>query len=119
MTLNHHHYAPKIQTEGQLYLQRLFYPVCGFRKGGRTSRFRAKHKTLTRMKMHPDDFRRALEIITSNNRITVSFNTPVKDNYSNTHPILIHESNATVLKQLQQEGYSLSMTKKGLRVDKY
>ena len=54
------------------------------------------------MKMHPEDFRRALEIITSNNRITVSFNTPVKDNYSNTHPILIHESNATVLKQLQQ-----------------
>ena len=44
------------------------------------------------MKMHPDDFRRALEIITSNNRITVSFNTPVKDNYSNTHPILIHYS---------------------------
>mgnify|MGYP000480354598 CR=1 FL=1 len=44
------------------------------------------------MKMHPEDFRRALEIITSNNRITVSFNTPVKDNYSNTHPILIHES---------------------------
>ena len=54
------------------------------------------------MKMHPEDFRRALEIITSNNRITVSFNTPVKDNYSNTHPILIHESNAAVLKQLQQ-----------------
>ena len=66
------------------------------------------------MKMHPEDFHRALEIITSNNRIT-----PVKDNYSNTHPILIYESNATVLKQLQQEGYSLSMTKKGLRVDKY
>ena len=71
------------------------------------------------MKMHPEDFRRALEIITSNNRITVSFNTPVKDNYSNPHPILIHESNAAVLKQLQQEGYSLSMTKKGLRIDKY
>lgn len=71
------------------------------------------------MKMHPEDFRRALEIITSNNRITVSFNTPVKDNYSNTHPILIHESNAAALKQLQQEGYSLSMTKKGLRIDKY
>ena len=55
------------------------------------------------MKMKPEDFRRALEIITSNNQITVSFNTPVKDNYSNTHPILIHESNAAVLKQLQQE----------------
>ena len=49
------------------------------------------------MKMKPEDFRRALEIITSNNRITVSFNTPVKDNYSNMHPILIHESNATAV----------------------
>ena len=52
------------------------------------------------MDMNPDDFRRALEIITTNNRITVSFNTPVDDNYANTYPILIHESNAAVLKQL-------------------
>lgn len=71
------------------------------------------------MTMKPEDFRRALEIITRNNRITVSFNTPVDDNYVNTYPILIHESNATVLKQLHDEGYSLSMTEKGLCVMKY
>ena len=71
------------------------------------------------MDMNPDDFRRALEIITTNNRITVSFNTPVDDNYANTYPILIHESNAAVLKQLHDEGYSRSMTEKGLCVMKY
>ncbi|MBQ4902281.1 MULTISPECIES: hypothetical protein [Alistipes] len=71
------------------------------------------------MDMKPEDFRRALEIITTNNRITVSFNTPVDDNYANTYPILIHESNATVLKQLHDEGYSLSMIEKGLYVMKY
>ena len=70
------------------------------------------------MDMKPEDFRRALEIITRNNRI-VSFNTPVDDNYANIYPILIHESNAAVLKQLHDEGYSLSMTEKGLCVMKY
>ena len=34
------------------------------------------------MNMQESDFRRALEIITRNNRITVSFNTPIADNYS-------------------------------------
>ena len=71
------------------------------------------------MDMKPDDFRRALEIITTNNRITVSFNTPVDDNYANTYPILIHESNAAMLRRLHDEGYSLSMTEKGLCVMKY
>lgn len=32
------------------------------------------------MNMQESDFRRALEIITRNNRITVSFNTPIADN---------------------------------------
>lgn len=77
-----------------------------------------KKRTFT-MTMKPEDFRRALEIITRNNRITVSFNTPVDNNYANTYPLLIHESNATVLKQLHDEGYSLSMTEKGLCVMKY
>ena len=71
------------------------------------------------MNMQESDFRRALEIITRNNRITVSFNTPIADNYSLVYPILIHESNASVLKRLHEAGYSLSMTKKGLNVDKY
>ena len=41
--------------------------------------------------MQESDFRRALEIITRNNRITVSFNTPIADNYSHVYPLLIHE----------------------------
>ena len=71
------------------------------------------------MNMQESDFQRALEIITRNNRITVSFNTPIADNYSHVYPILIHESNASVLKRLHEAGYSLSMTKKDLNVDKY
>ena len=73
------------------------------------------------MNMQESDFRCALEIITRNNRITVSFNTPIADNYSHVYPLLIHESNGTVLKELHKAGYSLSMsmTKKGLEVSKY
>lgn len=74
---------------------------------------------MRRMNMQESDFQHALEIITRNNRITVSFNTPIADNYSLVYPILIHESNASVLKRLHEAGYSLSMTKKGLNVDKY
>ena len=51
--------------------------------------------------------------------ITVSFNTPIADNYSQVYPLLIHESNASVLKQLHEAGFSMSMTKKGLEVSKY
>ena len=69
--------------------------------------------------MQESDFRRALEIITTNNRITVSFNTPVNDNYADTYQLLIHESNASVLKQLHEAGFSMSMTKKGLEISKY
>ena len=58
------------------------------------------------MKMQESDFRRALEIITRNNRITVSFNTPIADNYSQVYPLLIHESNASELKQLHEAGFS-------------
>ncbi len=71
------------------------------------------------MTLKPEDFHCALEIITRNNRITVSFNTPVDNNYANTYPLLIHKSNVAVLKQLHDEGYSLSMMEKGLCVMKY
>ena len=74
---------------------------------------------MRRMNRQESDFQRALEIITRNNRITVSFNTPIADNYSQVYPILIHESNASVLKQHHEAGYSLSMTPKGLCVMKY
>ena len=69
--------------------------------------------------MKNEFFTEALGIITTNNQITVSFNTPVKDNYSHTYQILIHKSNATVLEKLHKAGFSLSMTEKGLSVDKF
>lgn len=71
------------------------------------------------MEMSQKDFKKALEIITSNNQITVSFNTPVKDSYSNVYQILIHESNAAVVNELKEEGFSMSMCPKGLSVTKY
>lgn len=69
--------------------------------------------------MKTEDFNKALSILTTNNKIKVSFNTPVNDNYSNVYQILIHESNASVVNKLIAEGFSLSMTPKGLSVDKY
>lgn len=69
--------------------------------------------------MTQEDFAKALEIVTTNNQITVSFNTPVKDSYSNVFQLLIHDSNASVLKKLHDAGFSLSMHKKGLVVNKY
>lgn len=69
--------------------------------------------------MKPEHFNEAIKIITSNNKIKVSFNTPVNDNYANVYHILIHESNAAVITELVQAGFSLSMTPKGLSVNKY
>lgn len=69
--------------------------------------------------MRTEFFQEALGIITTNCQITVSFNTPVQDNYSHTHHILIHKSNCTVIKKLVEAGFSLSMTEKGLSVDKF
>lgn len=69
--------------------------------------------------MKPEHFQEALAIITTNNRIKVSFNTPVQDNYSNVYEILIHESNGSVITKLVNAGFSLSMTPKGLSVTKF
>lgn len=69
--------------------------------------------------MKAEYFQEALQIISQSNSIKVSFNVPVKDNYANTYPILIHNSNATVISQLVGAGFSLSMTDKGLSVAKY
>lgn len=69
--------------------------------------------------MKPEHFQKALDIITTNNRIKVSFNTPVNDNYSNVYDILIHESNGSVITKLVNAGFSLSMTPKGLSVTKF
>lgn len=69
--------------------------------------------------MKPENLADAIGIISKSNSIKVSFNVPVNDNYSHTYAILIHESNASVIKQLVAAGFSLSMTPKGLAVDKY
>lgn len=61
----------------------------------------------------------ALRIISTSNSIKVSFNVPVEDNYSNCYDILIHESNATVINDLIKAGFSLSMSPKGLSVNKH
>ena len=63
--------------------------------------------------MKPEYIAEAISII------KVSFNVPVKDNYSHIYAILIHESNASVINHLINAGFSLSMTTKGLSVDKF
>lgn len=62
---------------------------------------------------------RAIEIISKSNSVNVRFNVPIKDSYSKVYEILIIESNASLISELTSEGYSVSMTKKGLSVNKY
>lgn len=62
---------------------------------------------------------RAIEIISKSNSVNVRFNVPIKDSYSNVYEILILESNDSLISELIKEGYSVSMTKKGLSVNKY
>ena len=69
--------------------------------------------------MTTENFNKAIEIISASNSCRVQFNTPVTDNYSNVHQILIKRSNATVLNQLFEAGYHFYMTKKGLSVEKH
>ena len=69
--------------------------------------------------MKPEHIAEAISIIIKSNSIKVSFNVPIKDNYSHTYAILIHESNASAINQLVNAGFSLSMTQKGLSVDKF
>lgn len=69
--------------------------------------------------MKDQHLQEAIAIITKSNSIKVSFNVPVQDNYSNVYQILIHESNAKVIEDLHKAGFSLSMTPKGLSVNKF
>jgi hypothetical protein len=61
----------------------------------------------------------AMTMIAKSNNAKVSFNVPVTDNYSNVYDILIHESNATLIRELTEKGFSLSMNSKGLDVSHY
>ena len=69
--------------------------------------------------MKAEHFQEAISIITASGTSTVSFNTPIDSHVAHTYPILIHKSNATLINRLVKEGFSLSMTDKGLSVDKY
>jgi hypothetical protein len=69
--------------------------------------------------MKAEYFQEALQIISKSESVKVSFNVPVKDNYSNDYQILIHNSNASVINELIAAGFSLSMNDKGLSVNKY
>lgn len=69
--------------------------------------------------MKTEYFNEAVAIISQSLSCEVKFNTPVNDNYSNTYPILILESNGRVIDDLHKAGFSMSMTKKGLAVDKF
>lgn len=69
--------------------------------------------------MKTEHMQEAIQIITRSNNIKVSFNVPVKDNYANVYDILIHNSNASVINELVDAGFSLSMNDKGLSVTKY
>lgn len=69
--------------------------------------------------MTEENYMKAIKIIVASNSPKVSFNVPVNGNYSHTYAILIHNSNATLINELVNAGYSLSMCDKGLAVDKY
>jgi len=62
---------------------------------------------------------KAIEILTSNNSVEVKFNVPINDSYSNVHEILITRCDASVIKKLVNEGFSLFMTDKGLDVENF
>jgi hypothetical protein len=58
----------------------------------------------------------AIKLILESNSAKVSFNVPITDSYSNVYEILIHDSNATLITELVNNGFSLNMTSKGLSV---
>lgn len=69
--------------------------------------------------MTKQDKQEAIAIISQQNKVKVSFNVPIKDNYSNVYDILIHSCNVATTEVLTKAGFVLSMNDKGLSVDKY
>jgi len=69
--------------------------------------------------MNSKDKSKAIEIISASNNVSVSFNVPVSDNFSNVHQILITRSSAAVVRDLVEAGFSLFMTDKGLSIEKF
>lgn len=73
----------------------------------------------SKLRMSVIDFVKAVMIIATSNSCKAQYLVPVNNHCSNTYDILILESNASVINELIKAGYSLSMTPKGLSVDKY
>ena len=69
--------------------------------------------------MTTEQILQATKIILKSNSPMASFHVPIKNSYSSVYDILIHESNASLINELIEAGFSLSMTKKGLSVTKY
>ncbi len=64
-------------------------------------------------------FNAAVSIITGQSNTKFSVNVPVSDSYSNVHAIVIHNCTAKLVKDLVENGFSLSMCDKGMIVDYY
>ena len=64
------------------------------------------------LNMDVEDFVKAVMLIATSNSCKAQYIVPVNDNYSNTYDILI-------LDELHKAGYSLSMSSKGLVVNKF
>lgn len=69
--------------------------------------------------MKAEHIQEAIAIIARSNQPKVSFRVPVNDNFGCIHEILIHKSNASLISELIAAGFSLSMCKKGLSVNKH
>jgi len=69
--------------------------------------------------MTTEQILQATKIILKSNSPKASFQVPIKNSYNSVYDILIHESNASLINELIEAGFSLSMTKKGLSVTKY
>jgi hypothetical protein len=69
--------------------------------------------------MNAEYIKLATEIISESNSPKVSFHVPVGDKYRYVYDILIHECNADLINKLIKSGYNLSMSKKGLVVNKF
>lgn len=69
--------------------------------------------------MTPEKLALAVKLIMSSSKSKIAFNTPVTDSYSNVHSILILECCPKLIKDLIEEGFSLSMGEKGLNLDHY
>lgn len=69
--------------------------------------------------MTTENFREALSIITESKNVKVSFNVPINGSYNTVHQIVIHNSNASLIRELIDAKFSLFMGSEGLVVDKF